>query len=57
MKKLYGSNDAIDKLTEYGMSENDALFALDFAEDSGEYESRHFSVICTGRNSFEIEEW
>ena len=56
MSKLYESNAAVDLLMEtYGMTEDDALFALDFAEDSGEWESGRLSVVCMGRGVFEIE--
>lgn len=55
MSKLCDSESAIELLTALGMTEDDAFSALDFAEDSGEYRSREFSVVCRGRNLFEIE--
>ena len=56
MSNLYESNAAIDVLmVDYGMTEDDALFALDFAEDSGLYAGGSFSVTCMGRGVFEIE--
>ena len=56
MSKLYEANAAVDLLmATFGMTEDDALFALDFAEDSGLYAGGSFSVTCMGRGVFEIE--
>lgn len=56
MSNLYESNAAIEVLMQvWDMSEDNALYALDFAEDSGEFTMGRLSVVCQARGVFLIE--